>query len=161
MNDLRGAFRILQVNSTTKTDTFTSSTTNAWTDITGLSVSITPTDANNKVLVIATAMFVNTTVGTASRYIRAVRGATAIGVGDTAGSRISASMGGVSSSANDMPDPGAIIVLDSPATTSATTYKLQFYIDANTFYLNRSVNDSNGTNGGRFASTITVMEVSA
>ena len=151
--------RIGQVVSTSKTDTFTSATISAFTDITGLSVSITPTSATSKVLVIATAMFVRTVVGTASRYIRLVRDSTAIAVGDTAGSRISASMGGVSASGNDMPDPGTITFLDSPNTTSATTYKLQFYGDASTFYLNRSVSDTNGTNGGRFASGITVMEV--
>ena len=151
--------RIGQVVSTSKTDTFTSATTGAFTDITGLSVSITPTSATSKVLVIATAMFVRTVVGTASRYIRLVRDSTAIAVGDTAGSRISASMGGISAAGNDQPDPGTITFLDSPATTSATTYKLQFYADASTFYLNRSVTDTNGTNGGRFASGITVMEV--
>jgi len=151
--------RIGQVVSTSKTDTFTSATTGAFTDITGLSVSITPTSATSKVLVIATAMFVRTVVGTASRYIRLVRDSTAIAVGDTAGSRISASMGGISASGDAQPDPGTITFLDSPNTTSATTYKLQFYADASTFYLNRSVDDTNGSQGGRFASGITVMEV--
>ena len=45
--------KVLQVVSTTKSDTFSSSTINAFTDITGLSVSITPFSASNKILIIA------------------------------------------------------------------------------------------------------------
>jgi len=51
MNDLRGAFRILQVVSTTKTDTFTTTST-SFTDVTGMSVTITPTATSSKVLVL-------------------------------------------------------------------------------------------------------------
>jgi hypothetical protein len=52
--------------------------------------------------------------------------------------------------------------LDSPATTSATTYKLQTRVDlAGTMYLNRSFGDADLTTNGRGASTITVMEVLA
>ena len=46
------AGKILQVQSTIKTDTFTT-TSGSVTDITGLSVSITPASTSNKVLVIA------------------------------------------------------------------------------------------------------------
>ena len=42
---------ILQIQSTTKTDTFSSSST-SFTDITGLSVNITPTSSTSKILVI-------------------------------------------------------------------------------------------------------------
>ena len=41
---------IIQVKSTTKTDTFTTNST-SFTDITGLSVTITPTRSDNKILV--------------------------------------------------------------------------------------------------------------
>jgi hypothetical protein len=50
--------------------------------------------------------------------------------------------------------------LDSPATTSATTYKLQVLVNASgTGYLNRTQGDSNAVSTLRTASTITVMEV--
>jgi len=159
MNNLRGAFRTLQVVSTSKTDTFSSATTGAFTDITGMTVSITPSAATNKVFITAAVMATGVQAGTASRYIRLVRDSTAIAVGDTAGSRISATITSVTTA--DSPNSMVINFLDSPATTSATTYKLQFFADGITFYLNRGPSDPNGTNGGRFQSSITVMEISA
>ena len=44
--------RVLQVVTTTKTDTFTT-TSSSLTDITGLSASITPASTSNKILIIA------------------------------------------------------------------------------------------------------------
>lgn len=158
-NALRGAFRVLQVVSTSKTDTFTSATTGAWTDITGMTVSVTPSATTSKVFITAAVMASGVQAGTASRYIRLVRDSTAIGIGDTAGSRISATISSLTSA--DTPNSMVVNFLDSPATVAATVYKLQFYADASTFYLNRSPSDPNGTNGGRFASSITVMEISA
>jgi hypothetical protein len=46
--------------------------------------------------------------------------------------------------------------LDSPATTSATTYKMQGAAAGGTLYINRSESGAAGT-----VSSITVMEVSA
>lgn len=158
-NDLRGAFRVLQVVSTSKTDTFSSATANAWTDITGMTVSITPSATTSKIFITAAVMAQSAQTGVASRYIRLVRDSTAVGIGDTAGSRISATT--TQNVNNDFPGSHVINFLDSPATVSATTYKLQFWQDGTTFYLNRSSSDPNGTNGGRFASSITVMEISA
>ena len=51
--------------------------------------------------------------------------------------------------------------LDSPATTSNFTYKIQTRTQGSGgIYINRSVTDANDTTSGRFASSITVMEVS-
>jgi hypothetical protein len=50
--------------------------------------------------------------------------------------------------------------LDSPATTSATTYKIQVRGNvASTVAVNRSVNDADAATSARTASSITVMEV--
>jgi hypothetical protein len=51
--------------------------------------------------------------------------------------------------------------LDSPATTSATTYKIQIRNESGSglVYINRSENDSDSAAGGRYISTITAMEV--
>jgi len=55
---------------------------------------------------------------------------------------------------------GGISFLDSPATTSSTTYKLQIACQSSgTFYLNRSAR--NGVNDSVCSSTITVMEIAA
>ena len=49
--------------------------------------------------------------------------------------------------------------LDSPATTSSTTYKIQFITDTATTYINRTAGDVDASYTGRTQSTITVMEI--
>ena len=53
--------------------------------------------------------------------------------------------------------------LDSPSTTSATTYKIQMKSlnNGRNFYLNRHQNDGDAIGSPRTASSITVMEVAA
>ncbi len=149
---------ILQVKSAAKTDTF-STTSNTFVDVTGLSISITPTSASNKILVLAD-IKLNGQAGTNTAYARLVRASTAIYLGDAAGSRTPASSAsristeGVASSGN--------IFLDSPATTSATTYKVQVAVNAaaaGTIFINQGSDDSDVSTRGRYASSITVMEV--
>lgn len=153
-----GTGKILQVVSTAKTDAFTTTST-AFTDITGLSVSITPTATSSKILVMA--YVVAGVSGDIAINARLVRDTTAIFVGDTAGSRprdtyyagLNVSNLGLAFSP---------IYLDSPATTSATTYKVQVFCNTGTVYVNRSTQDRDTTAyDGRTASSITVMEVSA
>ena len=154
-----GAGAILQVLSTTKTDTFTTTTTNTFVDITGLSVTITPRSTSSKILIIADTQM----SGNELFFIQLVRGSTAIKVGDSDSSnRVECSQGGVfQASNNDKVAPMVINFLDSPSTTSATTYKLQgrIYGSSKTLAVNRTFNDSDSTFSGRGASTITVMEV--
>ena len=158
MNDLRGAFRVLQVVSTTKTDTFTTAST-TFTDVTGLSVSITPSSTSSKVLVFGSITGSND-VGAAYMGLRMMRDSTAIMVGDTAGNR-------TSSFTIFAPNNEAILtiagqVLDSPASVSALTYKWQVTnVGAGTCFVNRSDADTNVNYNFRSASSITVMEISA
>lgn len=161
---LNVAGSVLQVLSTTKTNTasFSSSTTNTFVDIPDMSVTITPTSTSSKILVFFTANVGQTS--TATIHVRLVRGSTPIYVGDSAGSRLQDSAILRSSSS-----PYGLEIanlqgtfLDSPATTSATVYKLQGVLGASysgTFYLNRSNFDSDADFGGRTASSITVMEI--
>lgn len=159
MNNLRGAFRILQVVSTAKTDTFTSTST-SFTDITGISVNITPSDANSKILVVITLDGCND-VGVASATFRLMRGTTAIAIGDAAGNRDRVTFQIVEDFAGSMGNR-SMMFLDSPATTSATTYKLQGRTAAaGTFFVNRSDDDADAATLSRGISTITVFEVSA
>jgi len=157
---LTGA-RIGQVVSTTKTDTFTAAT-NTYTDITGLSVSITPTSATSKIFILAS-ISGSQDAGVDVATLRLMRGSTAIAIGDTAGSRIVGTTpltGGADASQQGSTTTN---FLDSPATTSATTYKIQGRSNnaASTFFINRSDADSDNTIHNRCVSTITVMEVSA
>jgi hypothetical protein len=158
-NALRGAFRVLQVVSTAKTDTFTTAST-SYTDVTGLSVSITPSSTDSKVLVFVTCNASNTNAtGTKYTYWQLLRGATAIFIGDTAGSRTRSTWG--TEVAPGVVYPSNAVFLDSPATTSATTYKLQMRCNGDTAVLNRNGVDTDNALYPRTASSITVMEISA
>lgn len=150
------ASKIVQVVSTNLPSTF-STTSTSYTDITGLSVSITPTLATSKVLV-----FVGFTAAVSadiSVMFQLVRGSTAINIGDTAGSRSRASAAMLSN--NDTLQFGTYNwqFLDSPATTSATTYKVQMFVNSGTGFINRTGADGDNANRPRTASNITVMEV--
>lgn len=160
MNNLRGAFRTLQVVSTNKTDTFTTTST-SFVDITGLSASITPQASTNKVLVIVT-LSVGDDPTVTQTQSRLLRDATVINVGDAAGSRTQAAQQ-TKSVSNGVQTAHAYVFLDSPATTSATTYKVQLATAGatQTSAVNRSIADANNNSGARTVSNITVMEISA
>ncbi len=157
---------ILQVVQTVKTDTasITSSSTNTFVDLTGLTVSITPSSASSKVLVTVSA---SVTQSTGMLHMMLVRDSTNIVVGGSDGSRVSSTMSSRFDSApytynNNI--TAAYSFLDSPNTTSATTYKLQGTLGSTysgTMYINRTPGDINASYGSRTTSTITVMEVAA
>jgi hypothetical protein len=148
--------KILQVVSTAKTDTFSTSST-SYTDITGLSVAITPSATSSKILVLVD---VKVTAGNDNVNVALLRGATQIYLGDTAGSRTRAMFGSNLVNVYQVAQGGGIY-LDSPATTSATTYKLQMSVSAGTGYVNRNSTDTDASPYPRTASSITVLEVSA
>ena len=50
-------------------------------------------------------------------------------------------------------------LLDSPSSTSELTYKVQARSNGGTYYINRSVNDTDSVDHGRASSSITLMEV--
>ncbi len=154
---------VIQVVSTTKTDTF-SMTSSTYTSVTGLSVSITPTSTTSKILII-----VSMTCGISSDgviFTRLTRNGTAIDVGDAASSRTQATTAtytGGSASIVYQLLPQNINFLDSPATTSSTTYGIDIKAEngTTTLYVNRASNDLDAAGRARLASTITVMEIAA
>ena len=159
MNSLRGAFRILQVVSTSKTDTFSTSST-SFTDVTGLSVSITPTSADSDILVIAR---MNISCGAAQTgAMRLMRDATAIGVGAAAGSRLQATSR-FTVTGGDYGIDSTGFALDSPASTSALAYHVEIASQGATLLVNRSSTDTDNASAtyARTESSITVLEVSA
>jgi len=149
---------VLQVVSTTKTDTFTNSSA-SFVDITGLSVSITPTSSSSKIFVMYSLMTGENTSN--FPMIRLVRDSTAIAVGDASGSRVQVSSVAWGSGGNNATNMQSMNFLDSPATTSSTTYKLQISgaTAGVTNYINRDQRDDNGGYEPRGVSTITVMEI--
>ena len=152
--------KVGQVLSTTLTTPFTSSAT-SYTTVTGLSQAITPTAATSTVLVIAQVTGSNA-FGVNGVAIRLVRDSTAIDVGTGAGSRIIASQN-LRAFSVDYQSINTFCFLDSPATTSETTYAIQGYVwdGGGSFYINRSYNDTDTYYTARTASTITVMEILA
>jgi hypothetical protein len=115
-NDLRGAFRVLQVVSATTT-TETSSSSLTYADITDITATITPQSATNKILVVYMTAISKTAANSQSSVgIRFVRDATVIATwADSL----------YQNSAVALFAPFTGVWLDSPATTSATTYKAQ------------------------------------
>lgn len=150
---------VIQVIQTVKTDTY-SQTAASWTDITGLSVSITPSSTSNKILVMADiSVSQDGSYGWTYQYMRVMRDSTAIGIPSAAGSRLSAT--GQATSDQYQMQTTPLSYLDSPSTTSAITYKIQFYNQqtARISYINRSGVDTDNANYARAVSTITVMEI--
>lgn len=149
---------VVQVKSVTKTDTFTT-TSVTFVDLTGLSLSITPTSASNKILAFYDVQC-SGVVGVNMGGINLVRNSTAICQADAAGVRsvassivpelVAAAAGQVANS-----------FLDSPATTSATTYKLQIRSGSSgqTIFVNRTNSDTDNVVFFRGTSTLTIMEV--
>ena len=154
--------QILQVLQTVKTDTFTTTST-SFVDVTGLSVSITPATTSSKILILVHAYGGNAGTSSANALTTLVRDSTEVFIGDAASNRIrSTTTIGPTRSATGYGYSMHINYLDSPSTTSSTTYKLQAKAaDSGTFVLGRDGDDADQANEGRTPSSIIVMEVGA
>ena len=152
-----GKTGILQVVQTVKTDTFSTAST-SYTDVTGVSVSITPSSSSNKVLVMVEAN--SSTTGGNNAMFRLKRDSTTLSVGDAAGSRSQAAYQQRINDTNAALN-GSITLLDSPSTTSSTTYQLQTKVQGGTVDINRTAANTDGVAYARTICTITAMEVAA
>ena len=133
---------IIQMVQSIKTDTFATTST-SFVDV-GLSASITPTSSSNKVLVRAVVCAGNGQSGSDNK-IRVLRGSTVITTNNVF----------VRNASISETETYVIEILDSPSTTSATTYKVQGNVETNEIFVNRRNNlDTMGE------SSITLMEVS-
>ena len=117
---------------------------------TGMTATITPTSATSKILVLSTINGAGKASGNAGSALalRLVRGSTTI-------LNIEGLLGYTGASTNNYNASGTTYV-DSPATTSATVYKIQFANPANAVavYINNYYVSPSETN-----STITLMEI--
>jgi hypothetical protein len=157
-----GGGKMAQCLSTTKTDTFSASLSSGTnTNVTGLAQAITPTLNTSKVLV---TLVINGFNANYSGFSAAIaRGSTLIGIGAASSSRLSVGSG---TSILDINHLGQVTCqfLDSPATTSATTYNAVVFNSQSTtrtVYVNRTDADTDAVDFLRTASTITVMEILA
>jgi len=153
-----GGGKVLQVVSTTKTDTF-STTSSTFADVTGLSLSITPASASNKIFLVAS--LVAGQNGLNAAYFQFAGGNAGTFVGDSAASRVLAATSfGILDSPGYFRNNMVMNFLDSPATTSAITYKVQTRVGSGgTVFVGRSGDDSDNANHGRYPSSITAIEV--
>jgi hypothetical protein len=148
-----GAGAVLQVVSTTKTDTFTSTST-SFVDLTGLSVSITPTSTSSKILIVVNTNYSPSGASTLVVF-NLVRGSTNISQPATAPT-YTGSFIAYTNAGDTMLTP-SFNFLDSPVTTSSTTYKIQIKTNSGTMAVNRRAVSADTAS----TSTITVMEIAA
>ena len=153
-----GGGKLLQVVQAVKTDTFSSASA-SWVDITGLSLSITPSSASSKIFI--TANFVTSHSAANSLGVKLIRDTTAIYQGDDTGTRKGTSSWQFMGSSNKNAGSSSFQYVDEPNTTSATTYKLQIWATGGTAYIGQMSGDSNNTTYGRSASAIIAMEIGA
>ena len=170
ISNLSGGGKILQVKQVVKTDaySFVSSSDADRRDITGLTINITPSSTSSKILV-----EYRTNVGGPNGAYRIMvhlmRGSSDIYRGDqdsgqTSQTRCSNHINTMNDSVGNARTALATgQFLDSPNTTSSTTYKLQIHTvnSGNTYYINRSSYSTSNTYVGRQPSHITLMEVAA
>ena len=157
-----GGGKILQVQSVTKTDTFTTTSSSNYVDITGLSVSITPA-ANSKILVMGSLQFSNSVAGTRNHF-RLYRDSNAIAIGDARSNRARSTFTSETNGAGGEMRTGSLFHLDTHGAdgSTAVTYKWRAAaIDGNVLQVNMSVSDSDSASYGTVPSFLTVMEVAA
>ena len=149
VNDLRGAFRVLQV-VTAEYGTQAINATNVLAD-TGLTATITPQSTSSKILVMVqqNGCYKNTGNAGNGLLLAVLRGATIISY-PSAGTGYTGANNAIAFSVGQ-------IYLDSPATTSAVTYKTQFANVVNTADVRAQITVGYGSP----ASTICLMEISA
>ena len=160
-----GGGGIIQVKQTVKTDTF-SSTNETFTDVTGLSVSITPKFSTSKIMVSYSGCG-----GSGQNRVGHIRLARVIGgttttdifIGDQSGaSQAQASSSFVQTNTYYVSSFSGTFI-DSPSTTSAVTYKLQLAAGDQDYqvHVGRSHDNNNEFSRSTTPSQITVMEISA
>ena len=147
-----GGGGIIQIKQAYKTDQTTMSST-SFADISGLSVAITPTRADSKILI---TVHVYASCDDAG-VLGLMRDSTVIGAG-AGGDAENSGFAMVRFTATNLGSTFSTTYLDSPATTSATTYKVRGRPTggSNNLHINRRAS----SDGYQLASSITVMEVS-
>ena len=156
LTNLPAGGKLLQVVQAVKNDTFSSNSA-SWVDITGLSLSITPSATSSKFFI--TANFVTSHSIANSLGVKLLRDSTAIYQGDDTQTRKGTSSWQYVAGSNRNVGSNSFQYVDSPNTTSATTYKLQIWATGGTAYIGKMSGDSNNATYGRSASSIIAMEI--
>jgi hypothetical protein len=153
---------VVQVVSTTKTDVFSASVASGGTvAVTGLTAAITPRSTLSRIFIVASVFGDgpdNISI-IPTRNGSVITGAT----GDASESRGRIFAGnGDASAFTQVGGSASILFLDSPSTTSSTTYGINLFSTSgatNTLFVNRTLGDGNSSFVPRGTSTITLMEI--
>lgn len=155
-----GVGKVLQVVNAVVTAS-QSTSSGSYVDVTGLTVSITPSSSSSKILVAVSLNNVSQSTGNLA-FFNLLRNATTITYSSAGGAATTAQAwasggGAVTDSARQISNP-SLQYLDAPATTSALTYKVQMKTNgAGTAYVNQWATNTDVAS----VSTITVMEIAA
>jgi len=153
---------VIQVVQNVKTDTSSFTSSNASFGVSGLNVSITPTAATSKFLVIYSA-YIGSDAGQRHGTLlqRNIGGGSysEIFIADAAGARSRATTSGTPRDEVSLVAHAANY-LDSPSTTNVLNYRILIGVEGNqTVFMNRSESDQDSSSLYRTVSTITVMEI--
>ena len=152
-----GGGKVLQVVQTVLTTATTMSVTTSPTDISGLSVVITPSLTSSKILILVHIAYSNSSGDGIQGFLQ--RNGTNIGIGTTTGLGTQATIPFLQANSNNYWGfVSSTTFLDAPSSVSALTYKVQAGSVGGTlsFSINRS---GRGSADGAYISTITAMEI--
>jgi hypothetical protein len=150
---------VVQVVSTNYTTRTVISQTTSVIDITGMSVTITPSSASNKILVLLNLAFNSPEGQNIISFLN--RNGTLIAQSTSSGAIQSFFGMATANDGNYRMWSASGNFLDSPATTSAVTYKLQSRAASGTSTLYLNGTGRNSSDDALGSSTITVMEIAA
>ena len=158
--------KILQVATAVKTDVF-SYTSQSFTDVTDLSVNLTPSNTNNRIILMAS-VFVSVRGNTSAPYVAFGKGGSVItaSTGDAAGSRPRVTGAHYNGDYGDNSVIYSVIPMMYSETAGATTQQTYSVMirqgGSITMYVNQSITDRDTANyEPRGISTLMAMEVSA
>jgi len=168
---------IISMHQVDKNDHDGSATATTWEDMSGYSITVTPYTVNSKFIIdgmLNLARTINSHT-TLVRIVRVVSGQSDVVVGggkkDTSGATYALNQsnyveGAVlsyrsngQSSTVYVSEPNAFGAIDDPDTTSAITYKLQWYQTGSTVYINRGVSGGNNAYESAASSYLKVTEI--
>ena len=150
-----GGGGIVQVKQTVVSVHTFNTTSTSKVDMTGMTVSITPKFNTSKILISSHLTYGGNNY---NFYCDLLRGSTRLFIPTSGNNACTMSLCGITNTTFQMQN-ASFQFIDSPSTTSATTYKLQVAVQSGgEFYLNRA--RRNSSVDASCSSTITAMEVS-
>ena len=158
------AGKILQVVQTHYSDRVSNSTASGaeWAP-SQLNCSITPSATSSKVLITAK-VAIGFSVNTRRVFLKAFRDSTEIAQGDTGGGSYSRAASSVDIRYDDVVEDIIFQFLDTPSTTSSTTYSFRFFHSQTataTIYINRAHTITDRFQDAFTSSNVTLQEVAA